>query len=72
MSMDINATPGTKVSYHNPNAGWASDGKNADVHLLTGEVYTVKKIDIRDWMTHVWLEEIPDVSFNSVMFNHIE
>ncbi len=68
MSMDINATPGTKVSFHNPTAGWASDGRNANKHLVVGEVYTVKMIRIDDWVTHVWLEEVPDVSFNSVMF----
>ena len=68
MSMDINAEPGTKVAFHNPNSGYPYDQKRAAEYLELGEVYTVKMTRIDHWVTHVWLEEIPDVAFNSVMF----
>ncbi len=70
MSMDILSKPGTKVSFHNPNAGYAGDIKKAAEHLELGEVYTVKMIRIEAWISYVWFEEIPDVSFNTVMFEH--
>lgn len=40
--------------------------------LEVGKEYTVVDTEVNSWYTLVWLEEFPDVAFNSVMFNEIE
>lgn len=42
-------------------------------HLLeVGKEYTVEDVDVHDWYTLVYLEEFPNVEFNSVIFEEME
>ena len=70
MSMDIYSTPGTKVVFLDKN-GDEYERAAAERILKVGQVYTVVDIDVMDWRSEVTLEEIPDKTFNSVMFNTI-
>lgn len=36
--------------------------------LNAGQIYHLKMMDVGSWVTTVYLEEKPDVGFNSVMF----
>jgi len=66
--MDIYAGSGTLVIFTHPNNGYPGDQKEAAKFLEVGEVYTVEKTDVANWMTRVYLQEIPNVSFDSAMF----
>lgn len=44
--------------------------KEAQKLLVVGSEYTVKKIQIYDWHSDVYLEEFPKTPFNSVFFEN--
>src|SRR6185312_10610801 len=69
MGMDIYAQPGTKVIFDNPKNGYAYDQADCRKHLTVGQIYTVERTDVHSAYTDVWLQEVPGVSFNSVMFS---
>lgn len=52
--------------------GYDSDKERANKYLTVGEVYTVDIIDIGNWMSDVYLQDFPDVDFNTVMFEVVE
>lgn len=52
--------------------GYDSDKVRADKYLTLDEIYTVDYVDIGNWMSDVYLREIPDVDFNTVMFEVVE
>ena len=66
--MNIHAKKGTKVVFSNPSAGYDPDQETARKYLTVGETYTVERTEIHDWCTYVFLEEVPGVAFNSVIF----
>ncbi len=66
--MNIHAKNGDKVIVSSLTAGYESDQKVAEKHLLIGEVYTVESTQVHSWHTDVYLLEIPGVKFNSVFF----
>lgn len=66
-TMNIHAKPGHKVVFAGVN-GSTSDLYHGGVHLKVGEVYTVDDINIGNWSTYVYLKEIPEQAFNSVLF----
>ena len=70
--MDINSPPGTKVKYVFPENGYPHDQEHGKKFLKLGETYTVKKTVIHKWSTDVWLEEVPETVFNSVLFAKVE
>ena len=70
MSMDIYSEPGTKIVFIDKN-GTNFDRAEAEKILKVGQIYTVSKIDINSWISYVTLEEVPDRTFNSVMFDNI-
>ena len=39
--------------------------------LEVGKTYTVEEVDVHGWHTEVYLKEIPDVPFNSVLFEEM-
>ena len=41
-------------------------------HLTEGEEYTVERTEVSSCHTDVYLEEIPGVAFNSVMFEGVK
>jgi hypothetical protein len=70
--MDIWATPGTKVIFDAPNAGYPHDQEKLKKYgLVVGRVYTVDYTVIHSSSTDVYLVGFPDVYFNSVNFGEI-
>ena len=69
--MDIQAKPGTKVKFIGKGS-YDNDMHNAFDHMDVGEVFTVKNIDIDPWISHVEFEELPGITFNTVMFEEVE
>lgn len=72
MSMDIGNREGKKVIFNHPDAGRSFDQARAEKHLIVGGVYTVDQLDVDRNFSKVLLEEIPDVWFNTVMFDDCE
>ena len=58
----------TLAKYSYPNNGYLSDQKLAKEHLEIGKIYSIKKIDVGDFSTKVWLRDFPEIYFNSVLF----
>lgn len=65
--MDIYTKPGRKVTFTGRN-GHDSENARANEILKVGESYTVRHIDVRDWISYVELSEFPNQTFNTVMF----
>jgi hypothetical protein len=70
MLMNINADKGTKVVFANPNAGYPYHQEKAKKYLEVGKTYIIDHTVVGRWHTDVFLEEFPDVAFNSVMFDN--
>ena len=68
--MDIYSRPGTKVVYLGEN-GYDSQRETANKILKVGQAYIVKNIDVGDSYSYVALEEVPNQTFNTVMFDNI-
>lgn len=68
--MDIFSKKGTKVTVTERSIknGSLLDREVAKDHLKVGEMYTVSHTDVHPFETQVYIEEIPDVVFNSVNF----
>jgi hypothetical protein len=67
--MDIYSPEGTKVIFNHPQSGYNHHIETAKKHLEVGKEYTVDHTYVGDWHTDVYLKEIPEVAFNSVMFD---
>lgn len=65
---DIRALKGTKVRYAHPLSGFEGQVALARDRLVLGGIYTVDRTEIHTWHTKVFLEEVPDVGFNSCFF----
>lgn len=65
--MSISSKKGTKVIYTGKN-GYDSELIRANKYLTIGKIYTVDSTVTHDFSTKVFLQEILDVSFNSVHF----
>lgn len=46
-------------------------GDNGAGILEVGKLYTVKDVDVRSWHTEVFIEEHPNIGFNSVLFEEV-
>jgi len=68
--LDIYALPGTKVVFLGK-GGWPGEAETASRLLETNKIYTVYKIDVECFHSDVWLEEVPDRYFNSVLFTQV-
>lgn len=68
--MNIWSKPGATVIFANPNAGYPHHQETAAKHLKEGWIYTVERTEVGGWHTDVFLKEIPNVPFNSVMFDN--
>jgi hypothetical protein len=69
-SLDIfNIHPGDKVAVIAKDGevwnGYDSDKRHVEKHLKIGIVYTISRINIQDWKTDIYLEEVPEIPFNS-------
>jgi hypothetical protein len=70
--MDIEHSPkGTKIKFVAKNP--ISYGVNQDnaKHLIIGNVYTVSKTEMHSYHTKVFLDEVPNIPFNSVWFDEV-
>lgn len=65
--MDIYSPEGTKVRYIADN-GFDDEAEDASKLLIPGEIYTVDRVDIGGWISYVWLKEVSQEPFNTVMF----
>lgn len=54
------------------NNGYSYDSDKVAEYLTVGTEYTLKAITVHQSSTDIWLEEIPDIRFNSVNFEVIE
>lgn len=45
--------------------------KNALKYLIYDKTYTVEKTNVYNWYTEVYLQEFPEISFNSVHFKDV-
>ncbi len=70
--MDIHSRKGTKVVFCNPDSGYEYDQELAKEYLTVGKTYTVNHTEVYDWYTRVCLEEVPGITFNSVLFDDKE
>ena len=68
--MDIYSPQGTKVTFLDRN-GTEYDRAEAERILKVGQVYTIDSIEVQDWISYIKLEEMPDRTFNSVMFDNV-
>lgn len=50
------------------NGGTIKDRLKAKLFLKTGKTYHLKKEIINNWDTEYYLEEFPNIGFNSVLF----
>lgn len=66
--MNIYAKKGDRVICDTFNAGYPDDQEIAKEYLEIGGIYTVETTIVHRWHTEVFLQEFPDVSFNSVFF----
>lgn len=63
---------GLKVRFAHPNSGYPTDQERAKEYLELGAVYTISNFLVDAWYTNIWLVEVPDMHFNSVMFNKVD
>ncbi len=64
----MNCKIGDKVVYVYPENGTTRDQERAKEYLTVGNVYTLGCIAVHGWITYLVFEELPDIIFNSVMF----
>jgi hypothetical protein len=67
-TMDIYSENGTKVTVTEGslNNGYDCDSEEAKKYLKIGEVYTVGYTIVHSSTSEVYLEEFPNISFNTV------
>lgn len=66
--MNIYALKDHKVICKTLSAGYESDQETAKKYLEIGKIYTIKSTTVHSWNTDVYLQEFPNVKFNSVFF----
>jgi hypothetical protein len=68
--MNIFVSEGTRIVYTGKN-GRDYDHKDAKIALTIGGTYTVDHIDVFDWYSRVFLKEVPEKAFNTVIFREV-
>jgi hypothetical protein len=69
--MNIYALKGHKVKCSTLSAGYNYHQEIAQKYLEINKEYTVEKTMVDSWYTNVYLEEFPDIKFNSVFFEDV-
>jgi hypothetical protein len=69
--MEIYAKENDKIVYKNINSGHEHDQKEANKYLIAGNIYTVDYTHVESFHTDVYIKEVPNISFNSVMFEDV-
>ena len=74
--MGIYSKQGTAIKLQMVNGevfgGYDGDKKMALNYLKPDVVYHVQKIEVGDWDSDVYLEEVPNIPFNTVMFETVK
>lgn len=70
--MDIYAKKGHRVVFSNPESGYQHHQNTAKEYLKVGKTYTINKTEVSNYHTDVYLEEVPGVAFNSVLFEDLD
>lgn len=70
--MNIFAIKGHKVVCDTFDAGRYDDKEIAKQYLSVGSIYTIDYTNVYDYCTEVYLQEIPNISFNSVFFEDVK
>ena len=71
-SMNMYALKGHKVKCVDLESPYDYQTERAKKHLEIGKIYTVESTEVRSFSTNVVLQEIPDVEFNSTLFEDIQ
>jgi len=67
--MNVMAGPGDTIRYTAPNDGGERERKHAASALIKDRVYTIARVVVSGFSSHVYLEGIdPHTSFNTVLF----
>jgi hypothetical protein len=71
--MNIYALPGhiVKVTEDSIAYGYDVDKKRAAKYLTVGSTYTIAHTEVDNYSTDVYLEEFPNIYFNSVHFEDV-
>ena len=70
--MNIHNTKVRKIRcISNDSDVWGGGGENHYL-LEIGKEYTLEDIDVHSWHTIIYIEEFPNIEFNSVAFEEIE
>lgn len=67
-TMNIYAKRGHKVKYCYPNNGYDYDRELCNKHLTQNSVYTVEFFEVESFSSRIYLQEVPEIAFNTVMF----
>ena len=70
-SMNIYSAPGAKVVLSRPTQGYNHDRERVRKHLVAGATYTVARCEVSPHSTWVYLQEQPNIGFNSVQFTNL-
>lgn len=70
--MNIYAQKGHKVICTTLEHGYETEQKIAHKLINVGEIYTVEKTEVHNSNTDVYLQEVPDIPFNSVFFEDLD
>jgi hypothetical protein len=70
--MNIYALKGHKVRCISLEGAYEYQTEVAQQHLELGKEYTVEETEVYSSSTEVYLQEIPDVAFNSTLFEDVE
>jgi len=71
MTMNVHTYKGEKILFNHPHRGTTNDKKNARRHLTPGVEYTVVMVKEGFFKTHVFLKEVPVISFPIRMFENM-
>ena len=66
--MNIYAIKGHKVKCSSLTAGYQQDIVRAERYLELDKEYTIEQTHVSGYQTSVFIEEVPNISFNSVLF----
>lgn len=70
--MNIYALKGHKVTCLSLESPYEYQTARAKKHLEIGKIYTVERTDVHSSSTEVYLQEIPEIAFNSTLFQDVE
>ena len=71
LSMNIYALKGHKVKATSLNQGYQYHIENAEKYLKLNHIYTVDRTEVASSKTEVYLQEFPEIPFNSTMFDDV-